>query len=173
MLLRKTNKGFTLYELTIVLAIIAIVVALLVSFIVFVTNYQDKVKVYNNTMEEIYSFKAISEKWFSHFDTGDYGFEVTDSDGDDVYDKLTANCSGSGKTDFSVYLSEDCIYFEFEYEGSYGTEDASGNYNLVTISTEYITSLSFEKSTSAELYKCTVASSSGDVTFLLERHVEV
>ncbi|MCD7729019.1 MAG: prepilin-type N-terminal cleavage/methylation domain-containing protein [Clostridia bacterium] len=170
MLFKGNKKGFTLYELTIVIALIAIISTLVVTFVAYLTSYRNKVQGYNDAMDEIYIYKSAVEKWFSRFDTAEYSYTYAEDNG--TY-KLTANPTDTSQTTtYSVYYADSCIYLEYEYDSNFGDPDDIKGINILTLTAEYITGITFVSyDTTDDLWKCTVYCDSGNVSFLLERHI--
>ncbi|MCD8040269.1 MAG: type II secretion system GspH family protein [Clostridia bacterium] len=159
----KSNKrGFTLYELIIVMAITAVAGTLIVGFILFINNQAKRAQGYSGAMSEISALRLSVERWFSRYDNNEYEFIS-------VGGTLTA--SGNNGYEYSVYLKDNAVYLEYDSGSEYGSYDSDAGCNVLSLSAQYITSVSFEYN-GGTLYKCIACSDYGDTTFLLEVHVQ-
>lgn len=90
------KRGFTLLELTIVMAVTAIMAAGIVTFCVTVKGISDSTKAETGVFNDVASIRAAVSDWVSFFDTEDYtlnvGEETVGEDGNvtTLYNRLVA-----------------------------------------------------------------------------------
>lgn len=90
------KRGFTLLELTIVMAVTAIMAAGIVTFCVTVKGISDSTKAETGVFNDVGSIRAAVSDWISFFDTEDYtlnvGEETVGADGNvtTLYNRLVA-----------------------------------------------------------------------------------
>ena len=90
------KRGFTLLELTIVMAVTAIMAAGIVTFCVTVKGISDSTKAETGVFNDVASIRAAVSDWISFFDTEDYtlnvGEETVGEDGNvtTLYNRLVA-----------------------------------------------------------------------------------
>lgn len=90
------KRGFTLLELTIVMAVTAIMAAGIVTFCVTVKGISDSTRAETGVLNDVANIRAAASDWISFFDTEDYtlnvGEETVDEDGNvtTLYNRLVA-----------------------------------------------------------------------------------
>lgn len=139
---RKEKSGFTLAELIVVIALVALICGMVAVFVVYMAEFTDSSDAYAAQSEELTKLRAETDEWFSYADRD--GTEIVF--GEDGYiANLAADSeeSGSETEDYSgVYISGGSTQFVF----SYGIDDEKN----VTLSFENPYSLSFSDADGAE-----------------------
>ena len=134
---RVSQRGVTLVELAVVLAILSIITTMIVSFTFSMRNLTTKNEEMYNEMERLTFGRDFIEKWFYSFDESGSTYSV-DSEG-----KLTINNT------YSINITEqDVIIFDYP-------NDSNKSYLF-----EGIRGIEFENveldNNSTGLYKCTI-----------------
>ena len=138
------KRGFTLLELTIVMAVTAIMAAGIVTFCVTVKGISDSTKAETGVFNDVASIRAAVSDWISFFDTEDYtlnvGEETVGEDGNvtTLYNRLVAvRKSDSARFVLRVEVGENKNYslvcpYPFGNEQTDNVEvDENKNYSLV------------------------------------------
>lgn len=109
---RNNNRGFTLVELTIVIALLAIICTMIVSFTLLMSKKVGDATNGGSAAEDCVRVQEAIEKFITHFDSCDY--EISVSGG-----KVTAQ---KGGTTYTVGLTSDKKNVRVEYEGGKYTD---------------------------------------------------
>lgn len=137
---RVSQRGVTLVELAVVLAILSIITTMIVSFTFSMRDLTNSNEEMYNEMERLTFGRDFIENWFYSFDESGSTYSV-DSEG-----KLTIN---NNATDYSISITEqDVIIFDYP-------NDSNKSYLF-----EGIRGIEFEnvelENNSTGLYKCTI-----------------
>lgn len=137
---RVSQRGVTLVELAVVLAILSIITTMIVSFTFSMRDLTNSNEEMYNEMERLTFGRDFIEKWFYSFDESGSTYSV-DSEG-----KLTIN---NNATDYSISITDqDVIIFDYP-------NDSNKSYLF-----EGIRGIEFENveldNNSTDLYKCTI-----------------
>lgn len=137
---RVSQRGVTLVELAVVLAILSVITTMIVSFTFSMRDLTTKNEEMYNEMERLTFGRDFIENWFYSFDESDSTYSV-DSEG-----KLTIN---NNSTDYSISITEQDVII-FNYPNS-----SNKSYLF-----EGIRGIEFENveldNNSTGLYKCTI-----------------
>lgn len=136
---RVSQRGVTLVELAVVLAILSIITTMIVSFTFSMRDLTTKNEEMYNEMERLTFGRDFIENWFYSFDESDSTYNINDG-------KLTIN---NNDTDYSISITEqDVIIFDYP--------NGSNKSYLF----EGIRDIEFEnvelENNSTGLYKCTI-----------------
>lgn len=142
----RNERGFTLYEMTIVIAVLAIICAMVISLSAFISRTTENTRRRNETQEELMNVRLFAENWFYSFDHNDYELSL---------DGKSSLCFQKGGDKFSLKKSYNEIIAEYPDGGT-------------TLSLTYVTSLEFGHLDGSGLYRCNLKYNDGEVyTFML------
>ena len=107
-MLNKRN-AFTLYELIIAIALLAVVAGVVLSFVSFLGDYTSRNDLMVEQSNQTLALRMEVDKWFSYFDTADTKFTFVGTDtvatvryqGNDYYNIRMSEVDGSLKVQFS------------------------------------------------------------------------
>mgnify|MGYP002725415146 FL=1 len=99
----KSNKGFTLIEMIIVLAVTAIIFAIITGLMVTVTKTQAKEEAVTDAMEELNAVSEMAKLWVASYDTEEAYFS---QDGDSNAIAIRQGADGE-LIDRRLYFDED------------------------------------------------------------------
>ncbi len=72
------KRGFTLAELSVVLALIGIVVALTVTFTTMLSNRAAQSQAYDKVLQDLPNIEFSIKSWLTHYDNADFYLKVED-----------------------------------------------------------------------------------------------
>lgn len=78
--MKLSKKGFTLLELSVVIALVAIVLTLTLTFFMYFSDRSNRIKEQNTTIENVSEIETSVKKWIRKYDNIDYRFYVEDSE---------------------------------------------------------------------------------------------
>ncbi|MBO4666658.1 MAG: prepilin-type N-terminal cleavage/methylation domain-containing protein [Bacilli bacterium] len=102
MIKRNLKKGVTLFELTIVMALLAVVTVMVVSFSSLVRNNVQAITSENDVLSDFDKVKYVFDTWISTFDSEDYDFYNDE-------DKLYAVNNKNTSIRYQLMLTDDGI----------------------------------------------------------------
>ena len=147
---RVSQRGVTLVELAVVLAILSIITTMIVSFTFSMRDLTTKNEEMYNEMERLTFGRDFIEKWFYSFDESGSIYSV-DSEG-----KLTITINNNDEVkNYSISITEqDVIIFDYPNDSN-DLNDSNKSYLF-----EGIRGIEFENvelnNNSTGLYKCTI-----------------
>lgn len=145
--MRVKKRGFTLLELTIVMAVTAIMAAGIVTFCVTVKNISDNTRNTNNALSDIDNIRQATADWLSYFDTE--GFAVGAQGGAEESD--TGNMLvATRQTDKQTFTLQIVADEDKNYSLACAYPNADGSTRTVTIPLNGIRMTKFAEITSAD-----------------------
>lgn len=161
---RYLKKGFTLYELVIVIFLVLMIGGLVVSFCVYLSNYLRHAEEQNMTANEVSSVRTAIERWFSYYDTEEYEYNITECK-TDYYKQnysvvYTVEATDGQGNAYAVSIdseSDGNLYLYLPYP------DDGGN----KMKLQYIEKAEFGFLSESDVYSCNIGYSSNIFRFLL------
>lgn len=117
---RREKSGFTLAELIVVIALVALICGMVAVFVVYMAEFTDSSDAYAAQSEELTKLRAETDEWFSYADRE--GTQVVFGEDGYIANLVADSDESSSETeDYSgVYIGGGGTQFVF----SYGTDDA-------------------------------------------------
>ena len=141
---KRIKNGFTLAELSVVIALIAILSVSIVSFTMTIHAHIDNFYSVIDVVDDMTFCRKVVVAWFSHFDTSDYEINV-------LGQELTAKHLTEG-SEYRLYLQQD-----YDADGELTESTVIAQYDdgqTATYVTNGVIFLSFAKSADGQLVRC-------------------
>lgn len=172
---RKTNRGSTLYEIVVALALIAIITTMSTSAVLATRNYIDQFNATNERLNDLTNLREAVTVWFDSFPSDQYSYiviPVTKEEGSETYTVVFLPSESMDSLPDEAFdlasLSEIGYYLTFS-SGSLAAHSPSESKVLTTSS--YIQSISFLIRDGTALVRCEIFFNDGESSvFMLRRH---
>lgn len=102
---KRRRKGFSLVELCIVIAVLAVVTVLTTTFIILMSNRTKLATQKNDVLTDLYNTELAMQRWIRHYDNADYVFKV--GGGQKTLTAVGQAGSRDANKTFSIGLAED------------------------------------------------------------------
>lgn len=162
---RGKNRGVTLYELVIVMLLTALIGGLVLSFSAFLTDYIGKADKLSASVYEVTSVKRAVERWFSHYDSEEYVFELKET-----------NVSFEGEKAYRLQaasiISGECYAIEFSDESGGKTIRFAYPDGNSEMAAETIDLITFNHLQNSAMYRCEIRYGGNTLRFLLVERVK-